>query len=94
MTTTTPATGTTSTPRCHGWARANRRQQLPARLTRTLSDLEATMARPGTPMTANQPLARARAMLPTVPPPPSHSTPTPAEPSWRTSAATTSGATG
>jgi len=52
------------------------------------------MARPGTPMTANQPLARARAMLPTVPPPPSHSTPRPAEPPWRASAATPRGATG
>ena len=89
-----PATRTTSTPRRHGSARANRLQQPPARLNRTSSDPEATMARPGTPMTTDEPLARARAMLPTVPRPPRHSTPRPAEPSWWTSPATTSGATG
>jgi hypothetical protein len=75
--------------------RANRLQELPARVTGTISpDLEATMAGRGTLMTVDELLAQARAMLPHRPAPAEARYAQARVPSWWTSAATTSGATG
>jgi hypothetical protein len=64
------ATGPASTPHRHRSVRANRLQELSARVGGTpSSDLEATMARHRTAKTVDELLAQARAMLPHRPSP-------------------------